>query len=185
MSGSLVLRRGVGTQMLMVSRSRTAPKSVVARSLPACTSVGQYRAGDIAHIGFARIDARGLARVEVDAGDGEAGLGELHGQRQSHISEPDDAHARAVRRDLFFQYSGSSFRGGRGHISIIQRALPNSLPDTRPSSGGWVNISGKTGGRSCVYVCFAAADLSDRFVVRRRSGTGQSGDAGWPGYGRS
>ena len=35
MSGSLVLRSGVGTQMLMVSSSRTAEKSVVARSLPA------------------------------------------------------------------------------------------------------------------------------------------------------
>jgi hypothetical protein len=38
MSGSLVLRSGVGTQMLMVSSSSTAEKSVVARSLPDSTS---------------------------------------------------------------------------------------------------------------------------------------------------
>src|ERR1035441_10691634 len=38
MSGSLVLRRGVGTQMLMVSSSSTAEKSVVARSFPDATS---------------------------------------------------------------------------------------------------------------------------------------------------
>ncbi len=38
MSGSLVLRSGVGTQMLMVSSSATAAKSVVARILPASTS---------------------------------------------------------------------------------------------------------------------------------------------------
>src|SRR5579872_6610280 len=37
MSGSLVLRSGVGTQILMVSSSRTAEKSVVARILPAST----------------------------------------------------------------------------------------------------------------------------------------------------
>src|ERR1035437_8343402 len=37
-SGSLVLRRGVGTQILMVSSSRTAEKSVVARNLPDSTS---------------------------------------------------------------------------------------------------------------------------------------------------
>ena len=35
MSGSFVLRSGVGTQMLIVSRSLTTAKSVVASSLPA------------------------------------------------------------------------------------------------------------------------------------------------------
>ncbi len=38
MSGSLVFLSGVGTQMLMVSSSSTAEKSVVARSLPVSTS---------------------------------------------------------------------------------------------------------------------------------------------------
>ncbi len=38
MSGSLVLRSGVGTQMLMVSSSLTTAKSVVASSRPACFS---------------------------------------------------------------------------------------------------------------------------------------------------
>jgi hypothetical protein len=35
MSGSFVLRSGVGTQMLTVSSSLTTAKSVVARSVPA------------------------------------------------------------------------------------------------------------------------------------------------------
>ena len=38
MSGSFVLRSGVGTQMLMVSSSLTMAKSVVASSLPALVS---------------------------------------------------------------------------------------------------------------------------------------------------
>ena len=37
MSGSLVFRSGVGTQILMVSSSKTAEKSAVARNLPDCT----------------------------------------------------------------------------------------------------------------------------------------------------
>src|SRR5436853_2018300 len=37
MSGSLVLRSGVGTQMFTVSSSSTAEKSLVARNLPAST----------------------------------------------------------------------------------------------------------------------------------------------------
>src|SRR5215472_618804 len=38
MSGSLVFRSGVGTQMLIVSNSEMTLKSVVAQSLPALTS---------------------------------------------------------------------------------------------------------------------------------------------------
>ncbi len=45
MSGSLVLRSGVGTQMLMVSSSSTAEKSVVARSLPDSTSGASVELG--------------------------------------------------------------------------------------------------------------------------------------------
>ena len=45
MSGSLVLRKGVGTQMLMVSSSRTAAKSVVALSFPELTSGARTELG--------------------------------------------------------------------------------------------------------------------------------------------
>ena len=57
MSGSLVLRSGVGTQMLMVSSSSTTEKSVVARSLPASTSGPSVGAADIADVGIAGVDA--------------------------------------------------------------------------------------------------------------------------------
>ena len=59
MSGSLVLRSGVGTQMLMVSSSSTAEKSVVARSLPDSTSGAEDRAGNVADVGLAGVDAAG------------------------------------------------------------------------------------------------------------------------------
>ena len=56
MSGSLVLRSGVGTQMLMVSSSVTAAKSVVARSLPDFTSGVKHRRGNVLNVGLAAID---------------------------------------------------------------------------------------------------------------------------------
>ena len=57
MSGSLVLRSGVGTQMLMVSSSRTAEKSVVARNFPELHQRRQDRTGNVSDVGIARVDA--------------------------------------------------------------------------------------------------------------------------------
>ena len=102
MSGSLVLRSGVGTQILTVSRSRTTPKSVVARSLPVLTSVCQRGARNIAHVGFARVDALDLAASQIDAGNRETCLGELDGQGQAHVAQPHDPHAGAAGSDFFF-----------------------------------------------------------------------------------
>ena len=81
--------------MLMVSSSRTAEKSVVARSLPDSTSGRQHGSWDVADVGVAGVDAADLIFAEIDSGDGEAGLGELDGQRQADVSQADDAHARA------------------------------------------------------------------------------------------
>jgi hypothetical protein len=44
-----------------------------------------------------------LALVEVDSRGVETGLAELHGKRQSHVPEPDDAGARAAGLDLLQQ----------------------------------------------------------------------------------
>ena len=51
MSGSLVLRSGVGTQMLMVSSSATTAKSVVASSVPAWRGACDVGAGHIGNVG--------------------------------------------------------------------------------------------------------------------------------------
>ena len=103
MSGSLVLRSGVGTQMLMVSRSLTTAKSVVASSRPACFSAvtsavetsGMYdRPASIS------VD---LPLVEVDAGRVEAGARQLHGERQADITEADDTGSGTARLNLLQQ----------------------------------------------------------------------------------
>ena len=81
-------------------------KSVVASSLPACFSAitsavatsGMYeRPSSIAWI---------FARIEVDAGRVESRLGELHGERQADIAEPDDAGAGAAGLNLFQKGGG-------------------------------------------------------------------------------
>ena len=63
MSGSLVLRRGVGTQMLMVSSSSTAEKSVVARILPDSTSGARTELGMSPNVGVAGVHAAGLSSL--------------------------------------------------------------------------------------------------------------------------
>ena len=91
MSGSFVFRRGVGTQMLMVSSSFTTAKSVVASSLPlsrrvltsAVETSGMYERPSSIACDF--------ADVEVDAGRVEPGLGELDGQWQSDIAQSNHA----------------------------------------------------------------------------------------------
>ena len=106
MSGSFVLRSGVGTQMLMVSSSFTTAKSVVASSLPlsrsALTSAvetsGMYeRPSSI---------ACDLADVEVDAGRVEPRLGELDGERQSDVAQANDSGSGPAGLDFLEKSSG-------------------------------------------------------------------------------
>ena len=91
MSGSFVLRSGVGTQMLMVSSSLTTEKSVVASSLPLPVSALHVGGRDVRNVGASFRDGLDLPDVEVDAGRVEPGLGELDGERQTDVAEPDDA----------------------------------------------------------------------------------------------
>ena len=60
MSGSLVLRSGVGTQMLMVSSSATTREIGGGAELAGLHQRRQHRGGDVLHVGFAAIDARRL-----------------------------------------------------------------------------------------------------------------------------
>ena len=106
MSGSFVLRSGVGTQMLMVSRSLTTAKSVVASSLPAVAQsldVGGRHVGDVR---AALLDRRHLAPVEVDAGRVEPGLREFDGEWQSDVSQSDHSGSCAAGLDLLEKGSG-------------------------------------------------------------------------------
>ena len=114
MSGSLVLRSGVGTQMLMVSRSRMASNDVVARSFPVGNKRGECCRRNVADVGVSRIQAGDFALMEIDAGDVITGFGILDGQRQTHIAEPDDTHAGCLRSYLFGQYLNRRSRGWFG-----------------------------------------------------------------------
>ena len=100
MSGSLVLRSGVGTAMLMVSRSRTTEKSVVARNFPGLHQRPQGIGGDILDIGFAAIQLRDLGFLNVDSGDGKSRLGELHASGRPTYPSP-MMPTRAVRVLIF------------------------------------------------------------------------------------
>ncbi len=82
MSGSLVLRSGVGTQMLMVSSSRTTEKSVVALNRFSAMSFATSAEGTSCTCDSPRFRPSTFGLQHVDAGDREAGVGELDRQRQ-------------------------------------------------------------------------------------------------------
>ena len=135
MSGSLVLRSGVGTAMLMVSRSATTEKSVVARNFPGFHQRAQRVGGNVLDIGFAAIQLRDLGFLNVDAGDRKSGFGELDRQRQTDVTEADDADARGAGLDFFFQ---DLLRGRncRLHRSCNYSSAPsNTGSSARPDSG--------------------------------------------------
>ena len=100
MSGSLVLRSGVGTQMLMVSSSRTTEKSVVARNFFCADKLRDLSRGDVLHMRLAAIQAVDLGLQHVNPGHGKAGVGELHRQRQADVAQPDNAHPGRLGFDL-------------------------------------------------------------------------------------
>ena len=103
MSGSLVLRSGVGTQMLIVSSSATMAKSVVASSLPACAQRLDVGARDIGNVGAPFRDGADLPLIQVDSGGVEPGLAELHRQGQTDIPQADHARAGAACFDFLQQ----------------------------------------------------------------------------------
>ncbi len=56
--------------------------------------------GDIGDVRLPLVDVLYFSLIEVDARDVKAGLGQLHGERESHVSESDDARARLARPNL-------------------------------------------------------------------------------------
>ena len=124
MSGSFVLRSGVGTQMLIVSSSPTTEKSVVAESVPASCSAATSDGRHVRDVGATRVDGVDLALIEVDADGREAGAGELDGERQSDISETDHAGARLSVLDLGEKSSSGSVHQSQAPVS--GSVMPNS-----------------------------------------------------------
>jgi hypothetical protein len=61
--------------------------------LPSFHCSGDVRARHVADVTVTLIDRADLGDVDVEAGDLEARLGELYGERQADITEPDDADA--------------------------------------------------------------------------------------------
>ena len=90
---------GVGTQIVSASSSPRARS----RSWRGQVAVEAFvaRGGHVHEVRACAPRPPGRARVEVDAGDVEAGLGERHRQREPGIAEPDDAQLapRAWRCD--------------------------------------------------------------------------------------
>ncbi len=105
MSGSLLLPSGVGTQMLMVSRFLTTPKSVVALMRPALEQRLQSRCGDVLDVGLAAIDHVDFALIQVNTCDRESGLRELYNQGQPHVAQTHHTHLGLMR----FDFLGEAF----------------------------------------------------------------------------
>ncbi len=110
MSGSLVLRSGVGTQMSMMSASARRFGSVVATNLPFLTTSARWsdeHVGDVAAAGHQLGD---LALVDVVADHAVAGARELHRERQADVAESDDSQLRLLAFDLLQQFHSCVIR---------------------------------------------------------------------------
>ena len=101
MSGSFVFLSGVGTQILIVSSSRTIDE--VGRRVQEA-GVAQARdvlRTDVRNVRTAGVDRFDLALVEVNTGGVEAAARKLDRKGQSDISETDDTRAGTSGGDLF------------------------------------------------------------------------------------
>ena len=104
----MVLRSGVGTQMLMVSsvrddrRRRWSPTAG-----PALWNSRDVGRRYVLDVGLAAVDRVDLARVEIDAGGVEPGARELDGQRQADVAETDDADAGGAAGEFLAEGVGS------------------------------------------------------------------------------
>ena len=117
MSGSLLFRSGVGTQMMMAS-AVAACSNDVERGEPArpATSGARASRGDVDQVGLTAVQQADPLQVQIDAAHREAGLGELDREAQTDVTETDDADARGARLELFEQAIG---RHGPGHSLFV------------------------------------------------------------------
>ena len=104
MSGSFVLRSGVGTQMFTVSNWLTTEKSVVARRRPALRSAATLAPGTSGMYERPASIALVLRESEIDADRVEPALGELHRKRKTDVAEADYSGACCSRPNLLFKH---------------------------------------------------------------------------------
>ena len=104
MSGSLVLRSGVGTQMSMMSTSPSRFGSVVATNLPLLTTSARCADGTSGNVAAAGRQFGDFPLIDVVADDRKAGAGEFHGERQADVAEANHAERGLLRLDLLQQF---------------------------------------------------------------------------------
>ena len=88
MSGSRFLFSGVGTQMMTASTSRIRLKSLVAEKVPARTASATAFGGDVLDVALALVERVHLGRIHIQSQHRYTRAGELKGQRQPHVAEP-------------------------------------------------------------------------------------------------
>jgi hypothetical protein len=101
MSGSRVLRSGVGTQMLIASRSESTSKSVVASSSPSARSCATTSGRHIVDITAPGVDRSHPFSAGIETRHAQPGGAKHSSQRQTDIPDANDADMRrAIRNAL-------------------------------------------------------------------------------------
>ena len=103
MSGSLVLRSGVGTQMLIVSSSVDDGEVGGRVELARRAQRLDVGARHIGNVGAPFHDGVDLPLIQIDSGGVKPGLAELHRQRQTDVPQADHARAGAARFNFLQQ----------------------------------------------------------------------------------
>ena len=93
-SGSLNFDSGVGTQIDTASGSARRRMSVVALKRPACTDRLQLGVAHVLDVGMPGVEAVDHLLLNIEAEHAEARVGQLDGQRQPDVAQPDDAEQR-------------------------------------------------------------------------------------------
>src|SRR5438309_2522409 len=75
------------------------------REAPRIHLLGDLAVFEIHDVGSPPVDGVDLGAVHIDTGHVEPGTGELEGQRQSNIAEPDDTAPRLATADSFVQFT--------------------------------------------------------------------------------
>ena len=116
MSGSPVLRSGVGTQIETPSQPARTAEVRRRREEALLHERREAAVGDVLDVGACPALMPSATRcVHVDADDLEAGLGEDDGEREADVAHADDAHAGRLVVDAGEEALERFGRVSRGH----------------------------------------------------------------------
>ena len=179
MSGSLLLRSGVGTQIEIASHVADLVAGTARPSRSDFTSGSSSAAGDVADVGAPRVHARDPRRVDVEADHAEAGLRELDREREPDVAEADDADAWPTRDSM--RRSSSCAAGGESdsfirftrRVTLLARLRGwstshprrRAIQYARSCSGTTFTIGERTGSTSGTTIV-ASASSRDPVVAR-------------------